>query len=67
MTRKGKLRIGQQGNAGMRSNAALEELSGSVLWYEERFEPLAEDDWKVFDPNYDWDLPQSMRPPQDSK
>ena len=44
------------------STRALEELRGSVLWYERPCDPVGLDDWKALDPRYVWDLPPSMRP-----
>jgi hypothetical protein len=42
------------------TKSALEELRGSVLWYIDPLEPVGLEDWKIFDPNYAWDLPTNL-------
>ncbi len=42
------------------TKCTLEELRGSVLWYIDPLEPVGLEDWKIFDPNYVWDLPTNL-------
>jgi hypothetical protein len=63
VAKKDKPKSGKQGKtqkqvkARARSDAALKELRGSILWYINPLEPLDAEDWKISDPNL-----RSIRP-----